>query len=71
MGGLPDPDFETTERLLAMSKAEVGAHSASILSAIVCFLIGSVGRETTSDILREWADEVDKAEPRPAPGKPS
>ena len=54
----PNPDMPTTNRLLGTDKAEVGELSSEILSAIVCFLIGSVGHDKTADILRDWAANI-------------
>ena len=60
--GLPDPDMDTTQRLLAMamsSPKDVPETSASILAAIVSFLVGTMGAEQAASILRNWADAIE------------
>lgn len=54
----PDPDMATHDRLMGIAKTrpeEVGDVSAEILSAVVCFLMGSVGHQKTAEIMRDWA----------------
>lgn len=54
----PDPDMPTHDRLMGVAKtrpAEVGELSSEILSAVVCFLMGSVGHQKTAEIMRDWA----------------
>jgi hypothetical protein len=50
---LPDPDEETHERLLTDHEA-----APAILSAVVAYLVGTLGRPEAGRILREWADEI-------------
>jgi hypothetical protein len=63
---LPEPDMDTTKRLMAEAgvhgKEAVAELSAAIMSANVCFLIGSIGAEKTAGILREWAAAVMRRE---------
>jgi hypothetical protein len=54
----PDPDMATHDRLMGIAQTrpdEVGMISSEILSAVVCFLLGSVGPVKTAEIMREWA----------------
>ncbi len=55
---LPDPDPDTHSRLLEAG-AEAPALGASIMSAVVAFLVGALGAAKAADILREWAAEID------------
>jgi hypothetical protein len=53
----------THDRLVGIATArpdEVGAISSEILSAVVCFLLGSVGPVKTAEIMREWAGEAQR-----------
>jgi hypothetical protein len=59
----PDPDMATHDRLygIAISRPdEAGQTSAEILSAVFCFLLGSVGPVKTAEIMREWASEAQR-----------
>lgn len=56
--GIPNPDMATHDRLMGIATArpeEVGQISAEVLSAVFCFLMGSVGPMKTAEIMREWA----------------
>lgn len=52
--GLPNPDPETFQRLLASP-----ADGAAIMSAVTAVMIGALGQAQTAAILREWADEIE------------
>jgi hypothetical protein len=55
----PDPDVKTHKRLLSEARnngpTAVGKLSAAMVSANVCFMVGTLGAEKTAEILRDWA----------------
>lgn len=54
----PDPDMATHDRLIGIAQArpeEVAVVASEVLSAVVCFLMGSVGYLKTAEIMRDWA----------------
>jgi predicted PP-loop superfamily ATPase len=65
---LPDPDDETTRRLISeatiVGEAAAAEMGAAIMSAVVAYLIGGVGSEQTAKILRDWAAAVMRREMR-------
>lgn len=59
----PNPDMATHDRLMGIAKTrpeEVGSAGAEILSAVFCFLMGSVGPIKTAEIMRDWAGEAQR-----------
>jgi hypothetical protein len=59
---LPDPDIETHDRLMA--ETDPAPLAASIMSAVVAYLIGSSDAATAAAALREWADEIQRSPTR-------
>lgn len=54
----PDVDMATHDRLIGIAGSrpgEVAEVSAEILSAVVSFLMGTVGYQKTAEIMRDWA----------------
>ncbi len=54
----PNPDMATHDRLIGIAAArpdDVAEVSAEILSAVVCFLMGTVGPDKAAEIMRDWA----------------
>lgn len=59
----PDLDMATHDRLygIAINRPdEAGVISAEILSAVFCFLLGSVGPVKTAEIMRDWAGHAQR-----------
>lgn len=48
------------EGATASAPTEARLISSEILSAVVCFLMGSVGPVETAEIMREWAGEAQR-----------
>jgi hypothetical protein len=66
MTTLPDPDYRTTRELTAEAamhgEDRASELAASILSAVVAYLVGGAGAEMTAKILREWAAAIQRRE---------
>ena len=62
----PDADDETTRRLVAeagvVGEEAAARLAASVLSAIVAYMIAGLGAEKTSEILRDWAAKIMRRE---------
>jgi hypothetical protein len=61
--GFPNPDMATHDRLMGIATArpdEVAIVGAEILSAVACFLMGTVGPVKAAEIFREWAGEAQR-----------
>jgi hypothetical protein len=59
----PEIDMATHDRLFGIATSrpeEVGQISSEILSAVVAFMMGSMGPQKTAEIMRDWAGLVQR-----------